>query len=78
MLTRFHDVNMASNWENSKSQLSHCFRAEIILKNKDDDSMLLWRCKDGSQWQLPGFLLNENESFREGIETWCTEQLVSL
>ena len=75
-----NEVNMAntavSNYcKNSDS----CFRAEIILKRKNDGSILLWRCDSESQWELPWFFLKESESFQQGIERWCSNQLqVSL
>lgn len=75
-----NEVNMAntavSNYcKNSDS----CFRAEIILKRKNNDSILLWRCDSESQWELPWFFLKESESFQQGIERWCSNQLqVSL
>ena len=68
---------MASYCENDERQLLNCLKAEIILKRKDDDSILLWKCKSESQWELPRFFLKENESFRGGIERWCSNQLVS-
>jgi len=58
------------------SQLVNCFRAEIILKRKDDNSVLLWKCSNDSQWELPRFILKENESFREGIHRWSSSHLV--
>ena len=57
----------------------NCFRVEIILKRKNDDSILLWRCENESLWELPCFFLKESESFQQGIERWCSNQLqVSL
>lgn len=62
----------------SDIQLSNYIRAEIILKRKDDDSILLWKCKNESKWGLPWFLLEETKGFREGIERWCSNQLGPL
>ena len=58
------------------SQLVNCFKAEIILKRKDDISVLLWKCSNDNQWQLPWFILKENESFRDGIHRWSSNHLV--
>ena len=76
-VTFANEVNMAniavSNYcKNSDS----CFRAEIILKRKSDGNILLWRCDNESQWELPWFRLKESESFQQGIEGWCSNQLV--
>ena len=54
----------------------NCFRAEIILKRKDDNSVLLWKCSNDNQWELPRFILKENESFRDGIHRWSSSHLV--
>ncbi|XP_068748492.1 uncharacterized protein [Montipora capricornis] len=50
-------------------------KAEIIMTRKDDNSILLWKCKGESQWEFPCFLLEETESFHDGIERWCYSQL---
>ena len=50
-------------------------KAEIIMTRKDDNSILLWKCKGESQWEFPSFLLEETESFHDGIERWCYRQL---
>ena len=67
---------MTSFCENGDRQLLNCLKAEIILNRKDDDTILLWKCKNENQWELPCFLLKENESFREGLQRWCTNQLL--
>ena len=69
--------NMASDCDCAESQLLNCFKVEIILKRNDDDSILLWRCKDENKWELPWFLLRETESFQQEIHRWCSNQLVS-
>lgn len=70
-------VNMAVAVK-SDIQLSNYIRAEIILKRKDDDSILLWKCKSESKWGLPWFLLEETKGFREEIERWFSNQLGPL
>ena len=78
-----HDVNMASSCDAVKdrkkqddSEEVNCFRAEIILKRKDDNSVLLWKCSNDNQWELPRFILKENESFRDGVHRWSSSHLV--
>ncbi|KAL9982177.1 hypothetical protein ACROYT_G010988 [Oculina patagonica] len=75
----FHDVNMASSRQDGNrqddSQLLNYFNAEIILQRKDDDRILLCKCSNEDQWELPRFILKENESFRNGIQRWSSNQL---
>lgn len=71
---------MASSCEDAlqNSHLAHCIRAKIILKTNDNDSVLLWKSGSENQWELPWFVLKENESFQEGIERWSSDQLVFI
>ena len=71
-----NEVNMANTAVGNYCKNSdNCFRVEIILKRKNDDSILLWRCENESLWELPCFFLKESESFQQGIERWCSNQL---
>ncbi|CAH3155579.1 unnamed protein product [Pocillopora meandrina] len=55
--------------------LAESIKAEIILTTTDKDRVLLWKSDVRDQWKLPWFVLKENESFRQGIDRWCLDQL---
>lgn len=58
--------------------LAESIKAEIILTTTDKDKVLLWKSDGRDQWKLPWFVLKENESFRQGIDRWCLDQLVYI